>query len=116
MSKILDSFGSALNGLKVVFQEERNFRIQIFVGIVVLIFTFYFDFSLVETSLVTLLIVLVLGAEIFNTAIEDLCNKVEPNKDPIIKKVKDMAGGAVLVTAVGALVVGAVVFYSHFLV
>ena len=52
----------------------------------------------------------VLSAEMLNTAIEDLCNKVEPNTDPVIGKIKDMMGGFVLIVCTSSAVIGLLVF------
>jgi diacylglycerol kinase (ATP) len=50
------------------------------------------------------------SAEAFNSAIEKLCDKVEPEKDPIIGKVKDMAAAGVLFLAIAAAIVGCIIF------
>ena len=52
----------------------------------------------------------VLAAECFNTAIENLANRVEPKSDPLIGICKDCAAGAVLCVAIASAVVGLVVF------
>ncbi len=112
--KIIKSFGYALKGLKTVFKEENNFRLEVFAGVIVVFCMFYFDFSLLENIICTLVITLVLGAEVINTAIEDLCNKVEPSQDALIGKVKDTMSAFVFLTSLGALIVGILVFYNHF--
>ena len=60
-------------------------------------------------------IVLVFAAELFNTAIEKLCDVVHPDYSEKIKAIKDLAAGAVLVCAVGAVVIGLFVFINHLL-
>ena len=60
-------------------------------------------------------IVLVFAAELFNTAIEKLCDVVHPDYSEKIKVIKDLAAGAVLVCAVGAVVIGLFVFINHLL-
>lgn len=114
IKKTLNSFKFALKGIKTVWIEESNFKIQSIIAILVLISTFYFNFSLIESLFVVLAIVLVLASEMINTAIEDLCNKIEPNQDQIIGKVKDILSGFVLLSSIGAVIIGALVFYSHF--
>ncbi|MEK7581793.1 MAG: diacylglycerol kinase family protein [Patescibacteria group bacterium] len=109
------SFLCALRGLKTVWNEELNFRIEIIVAVLVLISIFYFKFSYIESALSILVIVLVLGAEIVNTVIEDLCNKVEPRQDLSIAKIKDMMASFVLIVVIGAVILGIIVFSSHFL-
>ena len=115
MIKTIKSFKYALNGLKTVFKEENSFRLEVVAGFFVVFCMYYFDFSLFENIVIILVITLVLSAEIVNTAIEDLCNKVEPGQDPIIGKVKDTMSAFVLLTSLGALIVGVLVFYSHFI-
>lgn len=115
MIKTIRSFKYALNGLKTVWREERNFKILVIVAVLMLISIFYFGFNLFEAVIVILAIVLVLFAEIVNTAVEDLCNKIEPNQDETIRKVKDMMSGSVFVVVFGALSLGVLVFYYHFL-
>ena len=114
INKTLNSFKFATNGIKTVWREESNFKIQAVVALLVIIFIFYFHFSLVEKSLIILAIMLVLASEMVNTAIEDLCNKVESSIDPVIGKIKDIASGFVLLSSIGALTVGVLVFVSHF--
>lgn len=57
-------------------------------------------------------IVLVFAAELFNTAIEKLCDVVHPDYSEKIKAIKDLAAGAVLVCAVGAVVIGGIILMS----
>ncbi len=112
--KLAKSFVFALNGLQVTWKEEQNFKIEVIIGLFLTFLMFYFDFSIPEFIICILAITIVLSAEIVNTAIEDLCNKVEPNNDPIIAKVKDTMSAFVLVTTVGAGLVGILIFYYHF--
>ena len=96
-------------------REERNFRIEVFVVLIVLCIAWYFQFSLFEWIACVIGSAMVLVAEIVNTAIEDICNKLEPNHDPVIGKVKDVMGASVLVTVLGAGLIGLLVFANHFI-
>jgi len=113
--KILNSFKYALNGLKTTWREEYNFRIEIFVALLVAFFIVYFNFSFVESALCIVTIIIVLTAEIVNTAIEDLSDMVEPNQNPLIGKVKDTMAGFVLLSSAGAFILGCLVFWNHFI-
>ncbi|MBI5798485.1 MAG: diacylglycerol kinase family protein [Candidatus Yonathbacteria bacterium] len=113
MNKLIKSFGWAINGLKTAWQEEVNFRIEAAIALAVVGGGGYFQFSKLEWAFIAVSICAVLSAEIVNTAIEDLCNKVEPNTDPVIGKIKDMMGGVVLVVSIVALVIGVMVFTNH---
>ena len=115
LTKVFRSFQFALSGLITVWQEEENFRIETVSGLVVIFLTYYLNFSYVESSICVLVVVMVLCAEILNTAVEDICNKMEPHHDPIIGKIKDIMAGFVLVTCLGAVVIAYLVFRSHFL-
>ena len=110
------SFIFAKNGLVTTWKEEHNFRFEILVAVIVLFTIIFFDFSPLEATFCILAITLVLIAEILNTAVEDLCNKVEPQHDPIIGKIKDTMAAFVLISCLGAGVVGLLVFYNHFVI
>ncbi len=104
----------AMKGLKTTWKEENSFRIGVIVAIWVGIFALYFDFSFEEMVFCVIAITIVLCAEIINTAIEDVCNKIEPNQDSVIGKIKDISAGFVLLSVVGAGVLGFLVFHHHF--
>lgn len=114
MSRFLKSFNDALGGLKTVWLEERNFRAEIVIAIAVVFFIFYFNFSYIEAVFGILSIVLVLAAEIVNTVVEDLCDKIDPNYNKTIGKIKDVMASFVFVNVLGAAVIGAIVFINHF--
>ncbi|QDR80933.1 Prokaryotic diacylglycerol kinase [Sporomusa termitida] len=68
------------------------------------------DFSTLEQAVLLLTIAGVITAEMFNTAIETVINKISPEVHPLAKVAKDVAAGAVLVQAITALGVGVVLF------
>lgn len=113
MNKVIKSFGWAMNGVRTTWREEVNFRVELFVGAVVVTLGAYFKLPILEWAVITGCIVSVLAAEMLNTAVEDLCNKVEPKTDPVIGKIKDTMGGFVFVVAVGAAIVGILVFSQY---
>lgn len=114
MHKTLKSIGFALNGIKAVWKEERNFKIAVVASAVVTFCMFYFEFSYVEKVFCIIAMTMVLVAEMINTAIEDLCNKVNSHTDPMIAKIKDISSGFVLLTVLGAFCIGLIVFTHHF--
>ncbi len=113
-SGILKSFIYAIRGLKTVWNEERNFRLETVASVLVLLLAYFYRFSYFETIAVVIAVVLLLGAEILNTAIEDICNKVEPKQDEVIRKIKDTAAAFVLTVLIGAIFLTAMAFASHF--
>lgn len=96
-----------------VWREEFNFKIDSLVAILVFCSFFYIDFSYLEVAILIFLVGFVLAAEIANTAIEDLCNKVEPHHDQMIGKIKDTMGAFVLVSAITSVAVGAIIYARH---
>ncbi len=112
--KTISSFNYALHGLTTTWKEERNFKIEIAAAIIVAAIALYFHFTFVESAFCCVTLVLVLGAELVNTAIEDICNKIEPRHDISIGKIKDIMAALVLINACGSLVIGILVFYHHF--
>ncbi len=114
MNRLLKSFGYAYNGLKTTWFEETNFRIQSYVALCVISSAWFFEFSAIESSILFICIGIVMCAEIFNTAIEDLCNKIEPNQDVVIGKIKDTAAAAVIFMSCIVSIVGILVYLSHF--
>lgn len=114
MQKTLKAFRDAMKGLKTVLKEERNFKIEIFVSVLVVLSSFFLGFETYEVLPLVIVIFMVLTAEIVNTAVEDLCDKIEPNYSSVIGKVKDVMAAYVLLSVIGAIVVGLLVVGAHF--
>jgi diacylglycerol kinase len=108
------SFRDAFHGLVIVWQEERNFRVQCVAALVVLISLLLIGFTYIETALLVVAVILVLSAEVTNTAFEDTLNKIQPNEDPVVGRIKDVAAGVVVIHVIGACTIGFLVFTNHF--
>lgn len=104
------SFGHALRGVGAALRSEVHLQLHAVATVVVIGLGFYFKISPAEWALVALAVASVWAAELFNTAIETLTNLVSPGYHPLAGKAKDVAAGAVLLAALGALVVGGLVF------
>jgi len=108
-----ESLGYALSGIRQTITQERNFRIQIFLGIVAVITCIIFRVDAMHFFMVAFAIFFVLCMELMNTAIEALTDLACGGKQhPLAKLAKDVAAGAVLLASVFALVVGAIVAMS----
>lgn len=107
------SLAIAINGLLVVVREELNFKIHLVCALFVIVLGAFFNFTYTEWLFIVVAIALVVSGEVANTAIEDLCDKVEPRQDPIIGKVKDTMAAFVLVTSLGSVVIGAIILIHH---
>ncbi|RKO71896.1 diacylglycerol kinase family protein [Sphingobacterium puteale] len=104
------SFSHALNGLKIVGQEEHNFRIHLVVAILVIILSCLLRISRYEWLAIILSIGFVLVCELLNTTIEHLADFICREKNPSIKKIKDIAAAAVLLSSLMALLIGLIIF------
>ena len=104
------SFGYAFEGIIEVVKSQVNFKIHFLVAFLAILAGFYFSISTTEWCLVVGSIAAVLSAETFNTAIEHLTNLVSPDYHILAKKTKDAAAGAVLFMAIGAAIIGLLIF------
>jgi diacylglycerol kinase (ATP) len=104
------SFRYAARGVRAVVQSQQNARIHLAASAAVGLAGAVVGLSRVEWCLVVGAIVAVWVAESLNTALEALCDVASPAMHPLVERAKDVAAGAVLITAVGAVIIGALVF------
>jgi diacylglycerol kinase (ATP) len=109
------SFVYAGRGIAVVVRTQRNAWIHLLATATVVVAGLAVGLSRIEWGLVVLAIVAVWTAEALNTAFELLCDVASPEFHPLVEKAKDVAAGAVLLAAAGAVVIGALVFGPHLL-
>ena len=110
LKKRLDSFKYAFKGIYIFFKTQPNAWIDAFFSLLVIGGGLFFQISTIEWLFCISAIALVLSAEAFNTAIEFLTDLVSPDYHPLAGKTKDVAAGAVLLAAIGALVIGLIIF------
>ena len=108
--KLINSFKYALQGFASSFRTERNMKIHVVATILVIILGIYLKLNLIELSIITIAIVIVISAELFNTAIETIVDMVSPQKNEKAKLAKDISAGAVLILAIGSAIVGFILF------
>lgn len=113
--RLFNSFGYAFKGLATAFASQQNLWIHSFAVIVVCSLGFYYTIRYMEWIVLIICMGMVIAAELFNTALEYLCDKVEPQKNETIKKVKDISAGAVLILAITSLVIGLIIFLPYIL-
>lgn len=111
----LESFKFAFNGIWSLLKHEHNSRIHLLAAILAIIMGFVLKISLLEWSLMTVVIGIVFLAELLNTAIEALSDIFEPERDERIRKAKDYAAAAVLISAIISLMVGGLIFVPRIL-
>ncbi|TSC55162.1 MAG: diacylglycerol kinase [Parcubacteria group bacterium LiPW_30] len=113
--KFIKSFTFALKGLKLAWKEEFNFKIEIFLGLIAILLALTFQVNTIQFAIIFLTIVIVLAVEMLNTALEELCDKLRPENDPYVAKIKDLAASAVLISSIGAITVGIFIFGPYLL-
>lgn len=106
----IKSVGFAFKGALLLLRSEASIQIQFAIAILVTVAGFYFNISTTEWILQILAIGLVMGIEGINTAIEHLSDFVHPEQDTQIGFIKDLAAGAVFITAVAAVIVGLIIY------
>jgi undecaprenol kinase/diacylglycerol kinase (ATP) len=109
MLRLIKSFGYAFKGLWYATKTQPNFRIHLVATVVVVALGFYLHLEQSEWLWISLAITMVLAAELFNTAIETLTDRVSPEYNVKAGQTKDAAAAAVTITVAFAVVVGAII-------
>jgi diacylglycerol kinase len=104
------SFGYAFQGIATLLRTQVNARIHAVATALVVLAAWYWQVSALDWCVLLLAIAMVFSAEAVNTALEILCDKVEPEQHAAIKQVKDVAAAAVLLAAIAAAIIGLIVF------
>lgn len=113
LKQMFKSIGVAFDGIIDLIKCENNAKVHLVSTIVVIIVGLKLQFLAIEWLWISLAIAGVWVAELINTAIEKLMDLVSPEINPIAKKVKDYAAGAVLVMAIWAIFVFCLISLPH---
>ncbi|WP_332646929.1 diacylglycerol kinase family protein [Lysinibacillus sp. 54212] len=112
--KFIKSFSYALTGIWTA-SKEQNMRFHLVSMVVVIVAGLLTGLSITEWLILTLLMALVIGTEMVNTAIERVVDLASPEIHPLAKDAKDVAAGAVLVFAVCSVIIGLLIFLPKWL-
>jgi len=107
------SFRYAIVGILRMLRCQHNAWIHLVVTAGVIAAGLFFQLSRAEWCWIVLAIAIVWTAEALNTAFEFLADAASPSFHPIVRDAKDVAAGAVLITAIAAAVIGAIIFWPH---
>ncbi len=110
---LLASFYYAFSGIFYGFLTERNLKIHLLAAILTISMGCYLKISSIEWALVFFAIFLVIVAEFINTAIELTIDMITKNYHPLAKQAKNLAAGAVLLSAINAVIIGIIVFVPY---
>lgn len=107
------SFLNAFRGVIIMIKTERNFQIELLALFINLLLIFYLKLTFTDTALILMASAAVLSAEIFNTAIEKICDIIQPDFDKRIAFIKDIAAGAVVLIAIASAIIGVLVYWKY---
>jgi diacylglycerol kinase (ATP) len=109
----LRSFVFAGRGIRTMLASQHNAWIHAAAALSVIALGVHLDISRFDWCVLVLAIMSVWTAEALNTAFEFLCDVASPEFHPLVEKAKDVAAAAVLLSAIGAAVVGLIVFAPY---
>lgn len=115
MSTFIKNVGFASAGIKYFFKNERNGKIQLVIGLLVISLGLVVNLSTVEWCIILGCIALVIALEMVNTSLERVCDMLSTEYHPMIKIIKDVAAGAVLWAAIFCATIGCIIFTPHLL-
>ncbi|HSW47965.1 MAG TPA: diacylglycerol kinase family protein [Candidatus Saccharimonadales bacterium] len=113
--KFKKSFGFALAGIDYALNSDQNLVIHFIVAFLVIIASILMGLTALEMSILGLTIMVVITAELLNTSIEKAIDSVTKEHRTDIKIAKDVASGMVLITAMGSVIIGFLIFLPHIL-
>jgi len=118
MKRHLISFKNAFAGLAWAAKTQPNFRLHLVVTLLVCVLAYYLKINWSEFLIILVMITGVIVAELFNTSLEAATDahkviKKTVEEDRFIGIAKDVAAAAVLVTAIGAVIIGTIIFTPH---
>jgi diacylglycerol kinase (ATP) len=112
LRKFIDSANNAINGILHAAKTQRHMRYHLFAAILLLIFSLILGISWTEFAVLVVLAIIVISTEMMNTALETITDILFKEYDNRAKIIKDTAAGAVLITALGASVIGYIILFA----
>ena len=110
---LLKSFGYAVNGIRFALKEDQNIRIHLLAAVVVIGLSFFFHVNAFEMGILGVMILLVITTEMINTALEKTVDLITKEYREEAKIAKDVGAGMVLISAVGSVIVGVLIFAPY---
>ena len=113
LRKWVRSLDFAIEGVLHAAKNQRHMRYHFYSAFIALLLSYVIGVSKIEFMIISIAVMAVLLAEMLNTSIEALVDLLSPEKREHARVAKDIAAGAVLLTAFGALLVGYVVWFPY---
>ena len=104
LKRIVFAFKNSFEGLISAFKREEAFRQDIFISIILFIFSCYLSISVVERILLITSVLFVLFAELVNTAIESVVDRISSEWHLLSKIAKDVGSSLVFISFINLII------------
>lgn len=108
----LESWKNGFSGIWYAIRTQLNLKIQLVIAIIVIICAIYFKLNLTECMFLSFATMLIIITEVMNTAVEEAVNLCTDKFHPIAKLAKDVAAGAVVLSALNAVIIAIFIMVS----
>lgn len=109
----LQSLNHAIEGVIFAFKHERHIKVHYGIAAAALLLSLFLNLSMVEFALFAVSVVILLFAEMMNTAMEQAVNLMEERHHIIAKNAKDISAGAVLISSIAVGITAYMIFSKH---
>jgi len=113
--KLQESFGFAFQGVWHAYKHNQNLKIHFIATVIVLVVSVMLGISGMEMGILGITILLVIASEMINTSIEEMVDLITTEHRREAKVAKDVAAGMVLVSSLGSVIIGILIFTPHIL-
>lgn len=107
------SLKHALDGLGYAIKNEKNFRVEVVIAVVVLLAVYLLKVKNWEAIILILMIMFVLISELTNTVLERVVDILKPRIHPYARLIKDLMAAVVLITSMVSVIIGVIIFYPY---
>lgn len=111
--QLKQSVTHAFRGVRLVLRNEQNFRIQMIIGGIAILFGLFFRINANQFIVVLLLVMAVLTLEMINSIFERIVDTFKPRIHPAVRDIKDIMAGAVLISSFLAAIIGITIFWPY---
>ncbi len=111
--RLLKSFSHAFRGVRVAFQTEQSFRIQIIIAVLLIIVAAWLQIRAAEWIVVLLVTGSVLVLELLNSVLERIMDAFKPRLHPVVHDMKDIMAAVVLIASLFSVAIGLVIFVPY---
>ena len=113
LRKFIESTNNAIEGILHTARTQRHLRYHFFAAALILIITYILGIDRTDFLIISIAVILVLLSEMMNTAVEYVVDLLSPEFSEQARIAKDIAAGAVFITAFGAVVIGYIVLFPY---